>query len=666
MVCSMLERAQEAHSDQPASTPRRIPGLAGGRPRLISLAVASLVVAWLAVDVVGSPGLLVLVGGVCLSLATGRLVPRLAGPASWAAAVILEFVFICGLSAVQAILSAKEHGERANLAILLAPILVSLAVLAALQRRPGATPAPQRPFTAPVVFVVLIVGLAVPAWIAAKGRSYGLAWSMSGDGRNHVLLLRAILTHGGLTVGQLKTYPLFVNTVSAVLSSAGGRAGLAPGTLMLHDAASLSATYVLSGLALALMFVAAILESLPKAVRQARRLPAGVVVVVLFAALTALSSFVLGTSLLDGFFTTYGTLPAVVASLVLALRCLNEPSPTAFGLMTPAMGIAIFGWTILVVIPAVVALALAVALTTQRRSWSTWPAQRDAWLVSVAVVAVGVIATAGILVSHYHTLRQQFLTPGPEPTPAKHWVLYLLLLIAVFLLVTSPGPEEVRSRALVVVVALASVGTVYYLRSITPDGQTWTYYAAKALWACGASLLWLLFVPLALHSASATRPAAPRWRAAQQTVAYAAAATALLIVVGFLTKVQDPVHEASSGWTQPSASVVTEVASLANSGTSPFLLWNWSDFGDDRLGDFWAYTDWGSRPQDVTPQRLAALPGGFYGWGYSDTGDPRQLCLLARAFPDLRVVTTQATLAAQLRNTCPASGMHFFVIPKHD
>jgi hypothetical protein len=263
----------------------------------------------------------------------------------------------------------------------------------------------------------------------------------------------------------------------------------------------------------------------------------------------------------------------------------------------------------------------------------------------------------GILVTQYGKLRTQFLVPGPPPTPVQHWVLYLFALIAVALLAGSPDRAALWRRAIPTAVVLMSLITIYWLRAITPDGQTWTYYGAKSLWAFTCCVLWIAFVPIAL--AAAGLPARHRLRASADAAQFLAAGLAVILVIGLLTKVKDPLHEASHGWTQPSAAVVSEVASLGDQ-RKPFVLWGYSDPGDDRLGDFMAVLTWGSTAKgDALP--LPGFSQGFYEWGYEDDFTFPRLCLLARAVPELHIITRQPALHDQMRDSCPASGAHVFL-----
>ena len=262
----------------------------------------------------GLPGTVVLVGGWLLAYGLGRRVPGLAGPVSWAAALVLEVAVLTADTMALERLSPHEHGVLPNLAALAGPAVIGLVLAVPWPRRPRRTtdaadasepapvdtvpvepvepvepvapvaPAVGTPSRPLVALTIMAAGLVVPLWIASHGVNYRVAWTMSGDARNHVLLTRSLLENGGLSLRVLKIYPAVIDAVTAMIAGAGGRSGLLPGQLMLHDAHAQLTTYVLAGIALSLMTAAALLELVPSAVAVARRLPAATTVLVLGSA----------------------------------------------------------------------------------------------------------------------------------------------------------------------------------------------------------------------------------------------------------------------------------------------------------------------------------------------------------------------------------------------
>jgi hypothetical protein len=608
----------------------------------------------LGVTTTGVPGTLLLVGGYLLAVGIAGVSPKLSGPPSWAAAVVVEVTLLVGCSAALAIVSPHPHGAAISLAILSLPALGG-AALYLLARTPrfrtsGGPPGAGRPGLA---LTATIFGLAVAAWIASRGKNFDVAWAMSGDARNHVQILRQVIGQGGLTLKELKTYPAVVNSVSALLSSAGGRAHLLPGDLMIHDAHAVATTYVLAGIATACMLIAALHEFVPRALHGERRLPVGITVVLLGCAAVSASPFVLGTALNDGFLSAYGTLPLVLAAVVLALRCTAIPSAAAFGLLAPATMIILFGWTPMVVVPMVLVGVLSVQLVRRSRSQED-PAAASrsagrAWLLSGVLVGVTTLITLGVAVTQLTTLKKQFVTPGAITSPETK-ILLLLGLVSVGLLLASSDLLQRRQMLVPLSIALSGGLLVEWMISIEP-GKTWSYYPIKTLWLFGASLIWIAFIPIIRYAASA--PARPHRKHPLITLRTAEAAVltfALLVLIGFATTVPNPLAQAETGWNQPTAKVVTETARVANRGT-PFVLWQWSDLGDDRLGNFWAALTWDTTAAGWNIHN-PKLKGGMKQWAYNENGLPSQFCQLLLGYPGIDVITRTHDLNSVLTQSC--------------
>jgi hypothetical protein len=597
---------------------------------------------------VGLAGTLVVAGAWALAAGMGRLVPGLRGSVSVAAAVVVEVSLLVGLSVVLAKLSPRLHGAVPNLAILAAPLLVGLMllVLACWRRVPMSPPTVR---SRPVVnLTVLGVVLAVTTWVAARGPAFGVAWAMSGDARNHVRIMRGILWSGGLTIEQLRSYPAVINAVASLFAGATDRGALAPGELMLNDAQAMATTYVLSVIGVAVLLVGALLEMLPRAIAMARRLPAGVVVVLFGCAAASASPLVLGTALADGFLNAYGSLPIALAAVVLALRCCREPSPAAYALLGPATVLALFGWTIIAAVPATATAVVTVVLLGQwlrTRRTTRWHAL--VWGLA-AVAPVGAMAvTLGVVVTQRERLRAAFLLPGTVTTPEPH-VLLLLGLVAVGALVAAGMGAERLQLLVPVSVAVTGWVTIRVIRELPGGEPVWNYYSIKTLWLVASCLVWVAFLPLLRVAVRPVPSSSRRWSEAARATQMAAWSVAVLMVLGFGTPVAEPVVKAAKGWYQPTGPSIAETAEAGDRG-DPFLLWHWADPGTDRLANFWAAAIWGS-----------TAAGGYTspdvaGWAYTETGQITDLCVMATATPGLSVITQNPDLDEQLDEACPGN-----------
>jgi hypothetical protein len=610
----------------------------------------------------GLPATLLLVGGWLLAAACSRLVPGLDGPVSWAAGVVLEVSLVSALSGVLAIVSGREHGSGPNLLVLGLPVLlgaVGVALGAWRDRGRETAPLESRTRARPVIAATVVAaGLIVPMWIASHGVDFRVAWALSGDSRNHVLIVRQILGAGGLTTTELRGYPADIDAITALISGAGHRGGLLPGRLMMHDIHALVATYVVTGIALATLIVAALLELLPKAVARARRLPAAIVVIVLLASSLSVSALVLGTSLQDGYLSSYATVPLVLAAMVLALRFCSDPSPAAFLLLGPAAILAFFGWTLLAVMPMALVIAACGVLLFRARTGTKL--LTPSWVVAGVVTVGAELMLIGILLTHVTLLHTQFVEAGTI-TPPQPDILWLLGFLAIGLLAAAPR-GALRWQLIVPVTAAAAGGaTVKFLIWLSPDGKSWTYYAWKTLYLTSSSLLWVAFVP-AVMAVTRREPATGYgWRSgAGRTLVGAALSLSVLVLVPWSTTLTSPIDKAKTGWTQPSAGIITETARVADRG-QPFVLWHWSDPGNERLGEFWAALTWSYDSHQVAKVLGPTLPNGFAYWAYFEGSTPKDLCAVARAVNGINVITHDAKVRAELDATCPNVGAHVFV-----
>ena len=616
-------------------------------------ALAGAIATFLVLVTIGLPGAVVLAGGLLLAVGLGRVVPGMSSPASWAAAIVIEVALISGISGLVAVASPRPHGRTVDFAILVVPALVGIVLwLGATLKDPrslGASPG----ILSWIVVVTLIAGLGLTRWIASLGKNYAVAWAMSGDARNEVLIMRSILHDGGLTVHQLRAYPAAIDNLTALISGAGGRAGLPPGDLMIHDASAVASVYVLAGVAVALMFIAALIELLPSPLRASPvRLPLGAFVVLFACALTSASPLVLGTALSGGFVSAYATLPVIIGALVLAFQFCTEPSPLPLGLLGVATVVTLFSWPILAVVPGIlVAFVAGLALSASFREKSNWLG-RWPWIITVCVGLSGLLLALGVGVSQEHRLKTQFIAAGAIITPQTR-IIYLAGLIAFGLALTLRGRAGFLQMIATLFVVAAGGVTLRWLISLPPTGSYWTYYAVKTLWLLVSALLWLGFAPALLTIvASNTRFTYRQWRSQAINVALAASCSGVaLIVLGFTTTALDPVPTARAGWYQPSAAVVTEVASAGNT-YNKFMLWRWTDIGNERLGNFWASLTWDSTPGGTVVPYPPELPGGLELWAYYETGSLPQLCTVLKAIPDMTIITADEHLGAAVRSSC--------------
>ena len=285
------------------------------------------------------------------------------------------------------------------------------------------------------------------------------------------------------------------------------------------------------------------------------------------------------------------------------------------------------------------------------RANAVWSALR-LWVLG-AVLGIGALfVTIGVGVSQQARLRAEFVVPGAILPPQPR-LPYLLGLVALGIALAGPGRTRLQMGVPLVVVAVGLL-ILRWLISLPASGPTWTYYAIKTLWLMISSLIWIGFAPALLTPSDEAIVGQTRhWRQEAAGIARAASWSGVaLLLISFSSAASDPLPNARAGWIQPSARVVAEVVAAGNTYKS-FVFWQWSDPGNERLGDFWAALAWDSTPNGTSVPFPPGLPGGLALWAYNETDSMSQLCTVLEAVPRITVITANSRLAAQLKPICP-------------
>jgi hypothetical protein len=362
---------------------------------------------------------------------------------------------------------------------------------------------------------------------------------------------------------------------------------------------------------------------------------------------------VLGTGLSGGFVTGYGSIPFALAAVVLAMRLCTRPSPVAYALLGPATMLSVFGWTVLAAVPVAATIAASLVLLHRWRGSRAPLRTRQGlgWALATIPAVGAVVVTTGIVVTQSATLKAAFLLPGTVTSPQPR-VLPLLAVLAVALLLLARTTDDRQRLAVVAAVAVAGFVTVYALRAVGPGPAIWTYYSAKALWLIASSVIWVAFLPVL----RLPQPGPDVWAQLRGAAAAGAFSVALLVAFGFTTTIPDPLPAAQKGWNQPTAPAIDRTVRAGNV-PGPFLLWDWSDPGNDRLANFWAGDVWG-----VDAGGSLTQPD-VVSWAYTETGQLTDLCAMAKLAPGLRIITRSPALSGALTHTCPGNGARVILDP---
>ncbi len=623
----------------------------------------------LGVWTLGVPATLLLVGGWALAGGISALAPKLAGTASWAAALLIEVALLSATSATSGLLHIHLNGRWANIIILLMPVIIGVGLyLRSLKERSLFGP---KDLTSYQVVGALLAALVLGMfrWLASLGTDYGVAWAMSGDARNEVLVIRSIIRAGGVTLRELKAFPAAMEGIMAQVALAGGRSNLAAGQLMLHDASALAAFYVVACLCMALMTVAALAEFLGEGQGASPRgLRLGSGIVVLGAGMFGITPLVIGTSLDEGFVVAYTAIPILMACTVLALRYFYTPSAGPLAIVGISTIVLLFVWSVVAIVPAMLELAM---LVYALRKASRPEARGLVWHAACAIGVLCLITLAAVGVSQEGRLQSAMSGTGAIIPPRVALGVVVEMVAVTFWLGTSGRVNRWRFGSVAIAGgAVASIIWGIHSLGVPPDG---VYYSMKTLWVAASSFLWLCFLPLVYFaSTGAQAPSLHRRGSVPAALLEVAKASSLLAVVygvvAMSTTADNLLTMGRTGWFQPSAPVVAEVASAADHYRE-FVLWDWAaNSADDRLGNFWADVAWGTSMTGPGVPYLSpkvyppGLPGGLYLWAYSQDNDQPSssaglapLCTVVHSVPGIVIVTRLTNLPVLVRRACGPS-----------
>ncbi len=609
-------------------------------------------VAGLTIATVGFPSFLLVVGAWSFAALINRRVSALAGPASWAAGIIIEAVIVLAQSALLAILYPHSDPQWVDVGVLLVPLVVAGALewrLTSSSRQPVEPSKTERSAEPYLVVTCVVLIEAMFEAVKLRGHDFGLTWFMGGDGRNHVVADRSILHAGGITLKEMSSYPALFNALAAVVDGAGGRANVSAGILMVRDVQAMTALVVLSCVGTALCLVAVAVEMLPQSDRPARRLPLYLWVPLGACGSIAVGAFVLSLGASGGFFSAMGSLTFTLASLALGLRLVQHYSHATLIALTFALVLVVGSWTFLVVVPAV---ALVFGYVMGIRQLRAYRHSRSQTRISVAVMGVSalcLLAVVAALVEHRATLLAQMRIGGGivGPNPGLFYWLGIVVVLSVAL---ASNATQRWARLLLVVEFAALFVTVSRIRSVHPGGASWSYYATKMLWLATATLLWVPFMALLDVMRLATRFVRNvGWRVVANVTLAVAGSSGVLWSLGHETPFTFPLAWAWFGSTIPSPQEVQLVTHEATLG-GPFVIWDYSTPFQDELGNFWSALTWDYRPNGTEKAARGAIS--FVNWSAEENGSNAALCQITSEYR-LRVVTRNARLISSLEATCP-------------
>ena len=643
---------------------KRTLGLAGrsrffGGPisrKLVAKIVIVTLVGMLTIVTTGVPSLLLLAGASTFAFIANKSAIALSGPASWAAGIVIEAALLAGESGVLALEAPHTHVQYVYVLVLVAPLLAALALWVwlvqsgHLRRQSMQNRSSGEPLIALTVIVLIEAMFEV---IKLRGHDFGLSWAMNGDARNHVVIMRTILSAGGITIKELRGYPALVNALGAILDGASGRTNLRNGVLMTRDVQAMAAVFVMSSIAVALLLIAAVSETVQRVPRQDQRPQRYLAIPLLACGSLAIGPFVLGLTLGYGFLSAIGAMAFAIASMVLGMRIIRLYSDMTVALLTLSVFLVVTSWTLLVVIPASALLvACGIALNRLRRARQAGIDERSMALTG-ATLTVSLLCLCGVVGALFEN-RANLLSALDnhgglaDPNPR----LYVWLGIATLLVtILAPGRQQRNIRVAALLAYLCAGAVILWVHLRDPISGSWSYYAAKFLWLATCCFLWVPFVLLTdLARKVDDWYKKSKVRVLTLTLISVTASTAFLAGLSNQTAFSLPFTAAATGSVVPSPKEVALVIRQANVG-GPFMVRDYYRRYDDVLGNFWSALTWDYKENGTLRSWPTSLSGLQY-LSYIEGGSFSSLCD-ATANHQLRLVTRSPTLLHNVQSRCP-------------
>jgi hypothetical protein len=484
----------------------------------------------------------------------------------------------------------------------------------------------------------LIFCLAFGAYLMSKGIGYFLAWSGSGDSRNHVQVLWRIASKGHLDLIDVGS-PLLPHTISVLLNT-GTPAGLGndSSARLLTDWTSYSLTWALLTSVLGYAFAATWEVVLAQTSKKS------FFFLLAPASALALTSLSLGTFLIDGFITATAGALSVAFATALLFDNSSKTSNTHLLSMLLVVMFALFSWTF-VVIPVLIMM-----IPTYIK-WLDFPSN-SFWMWARVLFTVLGVALAWFRFTTYYSEYFLSALTNAGSISAAHPKTFKILLVAIVLLAALSSRTKCPTLLQLGLVAFSATSLVLILNEAAgiPLNDL-NYYSSKAMMILFVGLLptVLIFIPTVFRFMDLN--------SSFSTIRIAIACVLIGVLTHMSAQYVSPypriLGQINDGWQGPNANSVSQVLSLTNDPFNPVVFFDFlpSETGENRLANFWLGT--------------YADPWDYYqSWTYfgDQTGDYPAFCFLNRGYPLMTVYTSDENLRSKMRAYCRNEKMIINVI----
>ena len=470
--------------------------------------------------------------------------------------------------------------------------------------------------------------LAFGAYLMSKGIGYFLAWSGSGDSRNHVQTIYTISSKGYLDLIDIGS-PLLPHTISTLLNSGSSVAlGSDSSSRLLSDWVSYSLMWALLISVLGYAFAAVWEIALPQTSKKS------VFFLLAPASALALTSLSLGTFLIDGFVTaTAGAISVAFATAILFEKSSKSSNTNLLSLLL-VITLALFSWTFVVI-------AVLIMMIPLYLKWLDLPSKSFWMWTRVLVTLTGLALTWYRFTTYYADYFLSALTNAGSIS-AAHPKTFKILLVSILLLAALSSRTKSPTIFQLSLVALSATSLILILNKASGIPlDSLNYYSTKAMMILFVGLLptALIFIPIALRLLDANSS----FSALRIPIACVLVGVLTHMSAQYVSPFPRIIGQINDGWQGPNANSVSQVLSLQNDPLNPVVFFDYlpPETGENRLANFWLGT--------------YADPWAYYqSWSYlgDQEGDYPSFCFLNLGYPTMTIYTGDQNLRSKLRAYC--------------
>ena len=484
----------------------------------------------------------------------------------------------------------------------------------------------------------LVFCLAFGTYLMSKGIGYFLAWSGSGDSRNHVQAAFAIARKGHLDLIDIGS-PLLPHTISVLLNSGSPVAlGDDSSSRLLSDWTSHSLTWALLISILGYAFAAVWEVVLPQTSKKT------VFFLLAPASALALTSLALGTFLLDGFVTaTAGALSVAFATALLFEKSSKSSNINLLSLFL-VVTLALFTWTFIVIPVLIMMIPLYL-------KWLDFPSKSLMKWARLFLTLVGVVLTWYRFSTYYADYFLSALAANGSISPA-HPKTFKILFVSIALLAALSSRTKTPTTLQLILVAFSATSLILILNKASGIPlDSLNYYSTKAMMILFVGLLptVLIFIPALFRLMDANNS----YSTLRVLIASGLIGVLTHLSAQYVSPYPRIIGQINDGWQGPNANSVAKVLPLTNDPLNPVVFFDYlsSETGENRLANFWLGT--------------YADPWAYYqSWTYfgDQTGDYPAFCFLNRGYPLMTVFTSDPNFRSKMRVYCRNENMVINVI----